>query len=106
MIPFDLILLNVTPKFCAVGHFIFKRNNPNHKKPDNDVSRKGIPENAIFVPNSGPPLTVTVGYAEPAEPQNGRPNPYRAIHGWAKLPEGRNWGSTAGIDIDPDGVHV
>ena len=47
------------------------------------------------------PLTVTVGYAEPSEPQNGRPNPYRAIHGWAKLPEGRNWGSTAGIDIDP-----
>ncbi len=51
-------------------------------------------------------LVATIGYTEPAEPQNGRPNPYRAIHGWAKLPEGRNWGSTAGIDIDPDGIHV
>ena len=52
------------------------------------------------------PFAVTVGCSEPAEPQNGRPNPYRAIHEWAKLPEGRNWGSTAGIDIGPGGVHI
>jgi hypothetical protein len=33
------------------------------------------------------------------------PNPVR-IGGWAELPEGREWGSTAGIDIDPTDGHV
>jgi len=31
------------------------------------------------------------------------PNPYRTITGWAQLPDGRKWGSTAGVDIGPDG---
>jgi hypothetical protein len=56
-------------------------------------------------------LTIAVvlgnsAYAQRAEPDNGRPNPYRAVEGWAKLPDGRTWGSTAGVDIDPDGTHV
>ena len=25
---------------------------------------------------------------------------------WVQLPDGRTWGSTAGVDIDPDGRHV
>ena len=33
------------------------------------------------------------------------PNPDR-IGSWATLPEGREWGSTAGIDIDPTDGHV
>ena len=34
----------------------------------------------------------------------GLPNPNpRVIKNWAKLPDGRVWGSTAGIDIGPDG---
>jgi sugar lactone lactonase YvrE len=33
------------------------------------------------------------------------PNPNR-IGSWASLPEGREWGSTAGIDIDPTDGHV
>ena len=33
------------------------------------------------------------------------PNPTR-IGDWATLPEGREWGSTAGIDIDPTDGHV
>ncbi len=33
------------------------------------------------------------------------PNPTR-IGSWATLPEGREWGSTAGIDIDPTDGHV
>ncbi len=33
------------------------------------------------------------------------PNPSR-IGSWATLPEGREWGSTAGIDIDPTDGHV
>jgi hypothetical protein len=36
-------------------------------------------------------------------PPNDLPNPYRTITGWAQLPDGRKWGSTAGIDIAPDG---
>jgi sugar lactone lactonase YvrE len=31
------------------------------------------------------------------------PNPYKTITGWAQLPDGRKWGSTAGIDVGPDG---
>ncbi len=39
-------------------------------------------------------------------PTNSAPNPYHAIYDWAKMPEGRTWGSTAGVDIDPDGTTV
>ena len=35
---------------------------------------------------------------------NDGPNPYRTVTGWAKLPDGRAWGSTAGVDIAPDGT--
>jgi NHL repeat len=32
----------------------------------------------------------------------GLPNPNPVVHaGWGQLPEGRHWGTTAGIDIDP-----
>src|ERR1700730_6594501 len=34
------------------------------------------------------------------------PNPYRSFDNWAKMPEGRTWGSTSGVDIDPDGKSV
>ena len=33
-------------------------------------------------------------------------NPYRAGEGWGKLPEGRSWGSTSAVDIDPDGSSI
>ena len=39
-------------------------------------------------------------------PTNSLPNPYRAIEDWAKLPEGRIWGSTSAVDVDPDGTSV
>jgi DNA-binding beta-propeller fold protein YncE len=39
-------------------------------------------------------------------PTNNLPNPYRSIENWAKMPPGRNWGSTAGVAIDPDGKSV
>ena len=35
-------------------------------------------------------------------PVNDLPNPYRTVEGWAKLPEGRTWGSTSAVDIDTD----
>jgi sugar lactone lactonase YvrE len=36
-------------------------------------------------------------------PPNEGPNPYQTVTGWAQLPDGRKWGSTAGVDIAPDG---
>ena len=41
-----------------------------------------------------------------SEPVNAAPNPYRTVEGWAKLPEGRTWGSTSAVEIDPDGSSV
>ena len=42
--------------------------------------------------------------SQPAnQPTNNLPNPYQAITGWAKLPEGRTWGSTSAVEIDKDG---
>ncbi|MEX2270463.1 MAG: peptidyl-alpha-hydroxyglycine alpha-amidating lyase family protein [Vicinamibacterales bacterium] len=34
------------------------------------------------------------------------PNPYRTIEGWAKMPEGRTWGSTSAVEIDKDGKSI
>src|SRR5947209_15139898 len=39
-------------------------------------------------------------------PTNSLPNPYRAIESWGTLPEGRAWGSTSAVAIDPDGSSV
>ena len=39
-------------------------------------------------------------------PTNDAPNPYQTITGWAKMPEGRVWGSTSAVAIDKDGVSV
>jgi sugar lactone lactonase YvrE len=40
------------------------------------------------------------------QPTNSLPNPYETITGWAKLPEGRNWGSTSAVEIDKDGKSI
>jgi DNA-binding beta-propeller fold protein YncE len=37
------------------------------------------------------------------QPTNSQPDPYRTIENWAKLPEGRPWGSTAGVAVDRKG---
>jgi DNA-binding beta-propeller fold protein YncE len=44
--------------------------------------------------------------ASQVQPTNSAPNPYETISGWAKLPEGRTWGSTSGVAIDKDGSSV
>jgi streptogramin lyase len=41
-----------------------------------------------------------------ASAQNHAPNPYRTIEGWAKLPDGREWGSTSAVYPAPDGRHI
>jgi sugar lactone lactonase YvrE len=54
-------------------------------------------------------VTAVVGtqaYTQATTPTNSLPNPYRSIENWGQLPQGRTWGSTAGIDIDPDGTSV
>jgi sugar lactone lactonase YvrE len=40
------------------------------------------------------------------QPINDLPNPYRTVEHWAKMPEGRTWGATSAIDIDPDGKSI
>src|SRR4029079_18702626 len=40
------------------------------------------------------------------QPTNDAPNPYQSIEGWAKLPEGRTWGSTSAVDVDKDGKSI
>jgi len=44
--------------------------------------------------------------AQTMAPINSLPNPYHAVENWAKLPDGRPWGSTAGVAIGPDGTSV
>jgi DNA-binding beta-propeller fold protein YncE len=47
-----------------------------------------------------------LSFAQSVPPVNSAPNLYRSIDGWAKLPDGRTWGSTAGVDVDPDGKSI
>src|SRR5712672_48467 len=44
--------------------------------------------------------------AQTGAPTNSLPNPYRAIENWGTLPDGRIWGSTSAVAIDPDGTSV
>jgi sugar lactone lactonase YvrE len=44
--------------------------------------------------------------AEQAAATNDAPNPYQSIEGWAKLPEGRTWGSTSAVEVDKDGKSI
>ena len=39
-------------------------------------------------------------------PLNDLPNPYRTVEHWARMPEGRTWGSTSAVDIDRDGISI
>jgi sugar lactone lactonase YvrE len=48
------------------------------------------------------PMNAQPSYPAPSE---GLPNGYRAMPNWAKAPDGRQWGSTSGVAMAPDG-HV
>ncbi len=39
-------------------------------------------------------------------PTNDAPNPYKTVENWAKLPEGRKWGSTSAVNVDNDGKSI
>ncbi len=49
-------------------------------------------------------VTMSSGWVD-AQP-NTEPNPYRTVEGWAKMPEGRTWGSTSAVEVDPDGRSI
>ncbi len=40
------------------------------------------------------------------QPTNDRPNPYLTVEGWARMSEGRTWGSTSAVAVDRDGVSI
>ena len=46
---------------------------------------------------------ASTAYDQAMAPTNSLPNPYRSVENWAKLPDGRTWGSTSAVDIDADG---
>jgi hypothetical protein len=52
------------------------------------------------------PGTSISGHSAVMQPTNDAPNPYQSIEGWAKLPEGRTWGSTSAVDVDKDGKSI
>lgn len=48
-------------------------------------------------------LVLVAALAAAAQAQD---NPYRTVEGWAKMPEGRQWGATSAVDIDRDGKSI
>lgn len=51
-------------------------------------------------------LALGLSSASIATAQNHAPNPYQTVEGWAKLPQGRNWGATSAVYPAPDGKHI
>lgn len=47
--------------------------------------------------------TLSLGTGPLAQAQ---PDPYRAVEGWAKLPDGRPMGAVGDLTMDPDGLHL
>jgi sugar lactone lactonase YvrE len=46
------------------------------------------------------------GIAQAPSPVNSGPNPYQTVENWARLPEGRTWGSTSAVFPDVDGKSI
>jgi len=51
-------------------------------------------------------VTLVSSAQSQIQPTNSAPNPFQTIEGWAKMPEGRVWGSTSAVDIDKDGKSI
>jgi 6-bladed beta-propeller len=52
-------------------------------------------------------LLVAGSFAAPlAQPVNDAPNPYQTVENWAKMPNGRTWGSTSAVEIAPEGRSI
>lgn len=58
-------------------------------------------------PYRGLLLTIVIGLGLEANVfAQALPNPYRAVAGWAKMPEGRPMGAVGDLTMDPDGKHL
>jgi sugar lactone lactonase YvrE len=51
-------------------------------------------------------VIATFAYAQKDAPPNSQPNPYTTVENWAKLPDGRKWGSTSAVSVDRDGKSI
>ena len=51
-------------------------------------------------------IVVAGGADATAQPLNDLPNPYQTIEHFFKMPDGRSWGATSAVDIDPDGTSI
>ncbi|MBC7897651.1 MAG: hypothetical protein H7066_19695 [Cytophagaceae bacterium] len=51
-------------------------------------------------------VLVAAPLAAQVKPVNDLPNPFQTIEGWARMPEGRTWGSTSAVSIDRDGKSI
>ncbi len=49
---------------------------------------------------------AAVAYPQKDAPPNSQPNPYNTVENWAKMPEGRSWGSTSAVSVDRDGKSI
>src|SRR5580704_8485673 len=56
--------------------------------------------------SQGVSQAINQATARPAAPLNSLPNPYRSVENWARMPEGRTWGSSAGVYVDSAGTSV
>src|SRR5688500_20371242 len=72
------------------------------------VAVAGVWTGGVFAqpPAGGGQPAAATGAWMSAPVVNDLPNPYATIEGWAKLPEGRTWGSTSAVDIDRDGKSI
>jgi sugar lactone lactonase YvrE len=61
---------------------------------------------ALAISFAGLLVAAGLALAQTAAPTNSLPNPYRTIENWGTLPQGRAWGSTSAVAIDPDGMSV
>jgi sugar lactone lactonase YvrE len=71
-------------------------------RPDRFVARACALAGLALVPFAAATARAQANMA----PINSAPNPYTMVDGWAKMPEGRTWGSTSAVDIDRDGKSI
>ena len=63
--------------------------------------------NRVTLLVSGAALWIAAfAWAQTDATPNSQPNPYVTVENWAKLPEGRMWGSTSAVDVDRDGKSI
>jgi NHL repeat len=82
-------VIGLASLFLAIGAFVGSAGSARPQSP-------GSSKNAA-IPTEPPPE------ASPLGAPNNLPNPYLLGVSWGQLPDGRKWGSTAGIAVGPDG---